>query len=139
MVGLIFVFFFVEWCVYLFWCEMWWCYSCYKFVVVSVVLLFILVFVVVVGFFLWCIKINEIDIVVGMQGLLFVYFFGIDDFGQDILVCMIYGGCILFVVGFVVMLVFVFIGMLIGVFVGMLCGVFGYVLMWFIDLFLFLL
>src|SRR3954466_7445242 len=74
------------------WRETWRRYSRHKLAVVSAFLLLILVLAVVVGPFIWRVKIDDIDIVAGMQGPSLTHPFGTDDLGQDILARMIYGG-----------------------------------------------
>ena len=96
------------------WRETWRRYSRHKLAVVSAFLLLILVLAVVVGPFIWRVKIDDIDIVAGMQGPSLTHPFGTDDLGQDILARMIYGGRISLAVGLAAMLVSVFIGVLIG-------------------------
>ncbi len=54
--------------------------------------LLILILAVVAGPFVWRVKIDDIDIVAGMQGPSLAHPFGTDDLGQDILARMIYGG-----------------------------------------------
>ncbi|KGJ65816.1 putative peptide ABC transporter permease protein [Bradyrhizobium diazoefficiens SEMIA 5080] len=103
---------------------------------VSAFLLLILVLAVVAGPFVWRVKIDDIDIVAGMQGPSLAHPFGTDDLGQDILARMIYGGRISLAVGLAAMLVSVFVGTLIGALAGMSRGAVGHGLMWLTDLFL---
>lgn len=118
------------------WRETWRRYSRHKLAVVSAFLLLIIILAVVVGPFVWRVKINDIDIVAGMQGPSLAHPFGTDDLGQDILARMIYGGRISLAVGLAAMLVSVFIGVLIGALAGMSRGALGHGLMWLTDLFL---
>lgn len=118
------------------WRETWRRYSRHKLAVVSAFLLLVLVLAVVFGPFVWRVKIDEIDIVAGMQGPSPAHPFGTDDLGQDILARMIYGGRISLAVGLAAMLVSVFIGVLIGALAGMSRGALGHGLMWLTDLFL---
>jgi peptide/nickel transport system permease protein len=118
------------------WRETWRRYRRHKLAVVSAFLLLVLVLAVVVGPFLWHVKINDIDIVAGMQGPSLAHPFGTDDLGQDILARMIYGGRISLAVGLAAMLVSVFVGTLIGALAGMSRGALGHGLMWLTDLFL---
>src|SRR3954463_16837246 len=74
------------------WRETWRRYSRHKLAVVSAFLLLVLILAVVVGPFVWRVKIDDIDIVAGMQGPSLAHPFGTDDLGQDILARMIYGG-----------------------------------------------
>ncbi|MET4072236.1 peptide/nickel transport system permease protein [Bradyrhizobium sp. S3.2.6] len=118
------------------WRETWRRYSRHRLAVASAFLLLLLVLAVVVGPFVWHVKINDIDIVAGMQGPSLAHPFGTDDLGQDILARMIYGGRISLAVGLAAMLVSVFIGTLIGALAGMSRGTLGHGLMWLTDLFL---
>jgi peptide/nickel transport system permease protein len=118
------------------WRETWRRYRRHKLAVVSAVLLLVLILAVVVGPFLWPVKINDIDIVAGMQGPSLAHPFGTDDLGQDILARMIYGGRISLAVGLAAMLVSVFVGTLVGSLAGMSRGALGHGLMWLTDLFL---
>jgi peptide/nickel transport system permease protein len=118
------------------WRETWRRYRRHRLAVVSAVLLLLLILAVVVGPFLWPVKINEIDIVAGLQGPSLSHPFGTDDLGQDILARMIYGGRISLAVGLAAMLVSVFVGTLIGALAGMSRGALGHALMWLTDLFL---
>jgi peptide/nickel transport system permease protein len=118
------------------WRETWRRFSRHKLAVVSAFLLLILILAVVVGPFIWRVKINDIDIVAGMQGPSLAHPFGTDDLGQDILARMIYGGRISLAVGLAAMLVSVFIGTLVGALAGMSRGALGHGLMWLTDLFL---
>src|SRR3954466_12475941 len=74
------------------WRETWRRFSRHRLAVVSAFLLLVLILAVVVGPFVWRVKINEIDIVAGLQGPSLAHPFGTDDLGQDILARMIYGG-----------------------------------------------
>ena len=101
------------------WRETWRRYSRHKLAVVSAFLLLILILAVVAGPFIWRVKIDDIDIVAGMQGPSLAHPFGTDDLGQDILARMIYGGRISLAVGLAAMLVSVIIGTLVGSLAGM--------------------
>ena len=118
------------------WRETWRRYRRHRLAVVSAFLLLVLILAVVVGPFLWPVKINDIDIVAGLQGPSLAHPFGTDDLGQDILARMIYGGRISLAVGLAAMLVSVFVGTLIGSLAGMSRGALGHGLMWLTDLFL---
>jgi peptide/nickel transport system permease protein len=118
------------------WRETWRRFRRHRLAVLSALLLLVLVLAVVVGPFLWHVKINDIDIVAGMQGPSLAHPFGTDDLGQDILARMIYGGRISLAVGLAAMLVSVFVGTLIGALAGMSRGALGHGLMWLTDLFL---
>ncbi|KYG22264.1 peptide ABC transporter permease [Bradyrhizobium nitroreducens] len=118
------------------WRETWRRYSRHKLAVVSAFLLLVLILAVLLGPFLWRVKMSDIDIVAGLQGPSLAHPFGTDDLGQDILARMIYGGRISLAVGLAAMLVSVFIGTLIGALAGMSRGALGHGLMWLTDLFL---
>src|SRR6185312_49044 len=118
------------------WRETWRRFSRHKLAVVSAFLLLVLILAVVIGPFVWRVKINDIDIVAGLQGPSLTHPFGTDDLGQDILARMIYGGRISLAVGLAAMLVSVLIGTLIGALAGMSRGALGHGLMWLTDLFL---
>ena len=118
------------------WRETWRRYSRHKLAVVSAFLLLILVLAVVLGPFVWRVKINEIDIVAGLQGPSLSHPFGTDDLGQDILARMIYGGRISLAVGVAAMLVAVFVGVFVGAVAGTARGSVDMALMWVCDLFL---
>ena len=118
------------------WRETWRRYSRHKLAVVSAFLLLVLILAVLLGPFLWRVKMSDIDIVAGLQGPSLAHPFGTDDLGQDILARMIYGGRISLAVGLAAMLVSVFIGTLIGALAGMSRGPLGHGLMWLTDLFL---
>ncbi|MCP3473195.1 ABC transporter permease [Bradyrhizobium sp. CCGUVB1N3] len=118
------------------WRETWRRFRRHRLAVLSAFLLLLLILAVLVGPFLWRVKINDIDIVAGMQGPSLAHPFGTDDLGQDLLARMIYGGRISLAVGLAAMLVSVFVGTLIGALAGMSRGALGHGLMWLTDLFL---
>src|SRR3954449_3699497 len=118
------------------WRETWRRYSRHKLAVVSAFLLLILILAVVLGPFIWRVKIDDIDIVAGMQGPSFAHPFGTDDLGQDILARMIYGGRISLAVGLAAVMGSVMVGTLIAAPAGMSPGALGHGLMWLTDLFL---
>src|SRR4051794_41527301 len=74
------------------WRETWRRYSRHKLAVVSAFLLLVLILAVVVGPFIWRVKIDDIDIVAGMQGASLAHPLCTHDLGQDILARMIYCG-----------------------------------------------
>src|SRR4051812_49620228 len=74
------------------WRETWRRYSRHKLAVVSAFLLLVLILAVVVGPFIWRVKIDDIDIVAGMQGASLAPPLWTDDLGQDILAPLVYGG-----------------------------------------------
>ncbi|MGY8661501.1 ABC transporter permease [Bradyrhizobium sp. UFLA05-109] len=118
------------------WRETWRRFRRHRMAVISTFLLLVLILAVLIGPFLWHVKINDIDIVAGMQGPSLAHPFGTDDLGQDLLARMIYGGRISLAVGLAAMLVSVFVGTLIGALAGMSRGALGHGLMWLTDLFL---
>ncbi|MGV7214328.1 ABC transporter permease [Bradyrhizobium sp. UFLA05-112] len=118
------------------WRETWRRFRRHRLAVLSAFLLLLLILAVLVGPFLWRVKINDIDIVAGLQGPSLAHPFGTDDLGQDLLARMIYGGRISLAVGLAAMLVSVFVGTLIGALAGMSRGALGHGLMWLTDLFL---
>ena len=93
------------------WRETWRRYSRHKLAVVSAFLLLILVLAVVLGPFVWRVKIDEIDIVAGMQGPSLAHPFGTDDLGQVLLARLNYGGRISLAVWLDAMFVAVILGM----------------------------
>src|SRR4051794_41469073 len=74
------------------WRETWRRYSRHKLAVVSAFLLLVLILAVVVGPFIWRVKIDDIDIVAGMQGASLAPPFCTDDLGRGILPPLIFGG-----------------------------------------------
>jgi peptide/nickel transport system permease protein len=118
------------------WRETWRRFRRHRLAVLSTFLLLVLILAVLIGPLLWPVKINDIDIVAGMQGPSVAHPFGTDDLGQDLLARMIYGGRISLAVGLAAMLVSVFVGTLIGALAGMSRGALGHGLMWLTDLFL---
>jgi peptide/nickel transport system permease protein len=118
------------------WRETWRRFRRHRLAVLSTFLLLVLILAVLIGPLLWPVKINDIDIVAGMQGPSVAHPFGTDDLGQDLLARMIYGGRISLAVGLAAMLVSVFVGPLIGALAGMSRGALGHGLMWLTDLFL---
>src|SRR4051794_41505238 len=74
------------------WRETWRRYSRHKLAVVSAFLLLVLILAVVVGPFIWRVKIDDIDIVAGVQGPSLAHPLCTDDLGQDIPAPLIYCG-----------------------------------------------
>src|SRR5947208_15726674 len=74
------------------WRETWRRYSRHKLAVVSAFLLLILILAVVAGPFVWRVKIDDIDIMAGMEGPSLAHPFGPDALGQDSLASIISGG-----------------------------------------------
>jgi peptide/nickel transport system permease protein len=118
------------------WRETWRRFRRHRLAVLSTFLLLVLILAVLIGPLLWPVKINDIDIVAGMQGPSVAHPFGTDDLGQDLLARMIYGGRISLAVGLAAMLVSVFVVPLTGALAGMSRGALGHGLMWLTDLFL---
>lgn len=67
------------------------------------------------------------------------YFFGMDDYGRDYLMRVLYGGWVLFVVGFFVMVVFIIIGIVVGIISGYFGGKLDNFLMWVVEVFMLIL
>jgi len=86
--------------------------------VVSAFLLLILVLAVVAGPFVWRVKIDDIDIVAGMQGPSLAHPFGTDDLGQDILARIMYGGRYTLAIGAVAVLIAAIVGVPLGLVSG---------------------
>src|SRR4051812_50184207 len=74
------------------WRETWRRYSRHKLAVVSAFLLLVLILAVVVGPFVWRVKIDEIDIVAGMQGAALAPPLWTHDLGEGIPPPLIYWG-----------------------------------------------
>jgi peptide/nickel transport system permease protein len=104
--------------------------------VASAIILGIMVLAILIGPFLWPLKINDIDFAATLQGPSWAHPFGTDDLGQDILARMIYGGRISLAVGLAAMFVAITVGTLVGAIAGMSRGWVGSALMWLTDLFL---
>lgn len=108
----------------------------HKLALVSTIILAALIIGVVVGPWLWPLKINDIDFAARMQPPSWRHPFGTDDLGQDILARMIYGGRISLAVGLMAMMVATVVGVVVGALAGMSRGMFGALMMWVTDLFL---
>ena len=98
--------------------------------------LFVIVFGVLAGPFIWRVPINEIDFAAKLQGPSWAHPLGTDDLGQDLLSRLIYGGRISIAVGVAAMVVAIFFGVLVGAIAGMSSGRVDAALMWVTDLFL---
>lgn len=132
------------------WKDVWYQFCKYKGVVWGGGFFLFIILVVIVGFYVWIIDVQKLDICVKDMCLIYVvfwdgdvkigwnYFFGIDQLGCDIFVNLLEGGCVLMVVGWFVMVLIMLIGIFVGVIVGFFCCVDGF-LMCFIDLVFFLL
>lgn len=118
------------------WAEMWRRFRKHRLAVVSLVILWVIVLAVLLGPFVWTVRINEIDFAVALQGPSMAHPLGTDDLGQDLLARLLYGGRISLAVGFTAMLVAVGVGILVGAVAGIAGGKTDAVLMWLTDLFL---
>ena len=118
------------------WQEAWRRFRKHRLAVLSLGVLFVLIFGVLAGPFLWAVPIDEIDFTARLQGPSWEHPFGTDDLGQDLLARIIYGGRISLAVGFAAMAVAVLVGTLIGALAGMARGPVDTALMWLTDLFL---
>lgn len=116
--------------------ETWRRFRRHKLAMASSVVLFLLVFGVVIGPWLWPVPINEIDFSAQLQGPSLAHPFGTDDLGQDLMARMIYGGRISLAVGLAAMFVATFFGIVIGALAGMSRRYVDAFLMWVTDLFL---
>ena len=116
--------------------EAWRRFRRHKLAVAGAVILFILVFAIVAGPWLWPVAINDIDFAARLKGPSWKHPFGTDDLGQDLLARMIYGGRISLAVGFAAMLIAVVVGTIIGAIAGFSRGSVDAALMWLTDLFL---
>lgn len=115
--------------------EAWRRFRKHKLAVASLFILGAIIFIVVIGPFLWPVPINEIDFTAKLKSPTLAHPFGTDDLGQDVLARLIYGGRISLAVGLAAMVVAVFVGVLIGAVAGMASGRVDTVLMWLADLF----
>ncbi|MBS0550299.1 MAG: ABC transporter permease [Proteobacteria bacterium] len=118
------------------WQEAWRRFRRHKMALFSAFALFLVVFGVLAGPFLWRVPINEIDFAAKLQGPSWAHPMGTDDLGQDLLSRLIYGGRISIAVGVAAMIVAIFVGMLVGALAGMASGGLDAALMWLTDLFL---
>ena len=116
--------------------EAWRRFRRHKLAVAGAVILFILVFAILFGPWLWPLAINDIDFGARLKGPSWKHPFGTDDLGQDLLARMIYGGRISLAVGFAAMLIAVVVGTIIGAIAGFSRGSVDAGLMWLTDLFL---
>lgn len=118
------------------WHEAWRRFRRHKMAVFSAVVLFLIVFAVLAGPFIWRVPINEIDFAAKLEGPSWTHPLGTDDLGQDLLARLIYGGRISIAVGVAAMIVAIFFGVLVGAIAGMSSGRVDAALMWVTDLFL---
>ena len=116
--------------------EAWRRFRRHKLAVAGAVILFVLVFAILAGPWLWPLAINDIDFGARLKGPSWKHPFGTDDLGQDLLARMIYGGRISLAVGFAAMLIAVVVGTIIGAIAGFSRGSVDAGLMWLTDLFL---
>lgn len=117
-------------------CFMYNCVVVISLIMLVLIVLFVIFVLMVLLFFYfdidWGMMFNVLDMVFG-------YYFGIDFFGCDLLVCVVIGGCILLMVGVVVVLVVVIFGMLYGLFFGYFGGKVDLVMMCLLEIFNFFL
>lgn len=118
------------------WQEAWRRFRRHKMALFSAFALFVILFAVLAGPFLWPVAINEIDFAAKLQGPSWAHPLGTDDLGQDLLARLIYGGRISIAVGVAAMVVAIFFGVLVGAIAGMSSGRVDAALMWVTDLFL---
>ncbi len=118
------------------WHEAWRRFRRHKMALFSAFALFLIVFGVLAGPFIWRVPINEIDFAAKLQGPSWSHPLGTDDLGQDLLARLIYGGRISIAVGVAAMVVAIFFGVLVGAIAGMSSGRVDAALMWVTDLFL---
>lgn len=118
------------------WHEAWRRFRRHKMALFSAFALFLIVFAVLAGPFIWRVPINEIDFAAKLQGPSWTHPLGTDDLGQDLLSRLIYGGRISIAVGVAAMIVAIFFGVLVGAIAGMSSGRVDAALMWVTDLFL---
>jgi peptide/nickel transport system permease protein len=116
--------------------ETWRRFRRHRLATVSALLLGVIVAGVLLGPWLWPVRIDEIDFAATLQGPSWQHPFGTDDLGQDLLARMIYGGRISLAVGFAAMLVSTIVGVIVGSLAGMSRGMLQGLLMWVTDLFL---
>ncbi len=116
--------------------EAWRRFRRHKLALAGTIILFILVFAILAGPWLWPLAINDIDFGARLKGPSLKHPFGTDDLGQDLLARMIYGGRISLAVGFAAMLIAVVVGVIIGAVAGFSSGKVDAALMWLTDLFL---
>jgi peptide/nickel transport system permease protein len=118
------------------WEEAWRRFRKHRLAVVSAAILFLMIFAVLAGPFIWRVPINEIDFSARLQGPSWEHPLGTDDLGQDLLARILYGGRISLAVGFAAMMVAISVGVFIGAIAGMAGGRVDAALMWLTDLFL---
>ncbi|WP_375459403.1 ABC transporter permease [uncultured Enterovirga sp.] len=116
--------------------ETWRRFRRHRLAVASAALLTVMVGGVLLGPWLWPVRIDEIDFAATLQGPSLAHPFGTDDLGQDILARMLYGGRISLAVGFAAMAMSTVVGVLIGALAGMSRKLLDPILMWVTDLFL---
>jgi peptide/nickel transport system permease protein len=116
--------------------EAWRRFRRHKLAGAGAVILFVLVFAILAGPWLWPVAINDIDFGARLKDPSWKHPFGTDDLGQDLLARMIYGGRISLAVGFAAMLIAVVVGTIVGAIAGFSRGSVDAGLMWLTDLFL---
>ena len=118
------------------WTEAWRRFRRHRLAVAGAVVLLLLILAVLLGPYLWPVRINDIDFAAQLQGPTWAHPFGTDDLGQDLLARMLYGGRISLSVGLAAMMVSVFVGTIVGAVAGMSRAGIDAALVWLIDLFL---
>ncbi|HEX4174154.1 MAG TPA: ABC transporter permease, partial [Acetobacteraceae bacterium] len=118
------------------WTEAWRRFRRHRLAVASAVVLLVMILAVVLGPYLWGVRINDIDVAAQLQGPSWVHPLGTDDLGQDLLARMLYGGRISLAVGLAAMMVSVVVGTIVGSIAGISRGSIDAGLMWLTDLFL---
>lgn len=110
-------------------------------VVVSLIVLVLIVLFVILVLMFFQFVYDDIDWVMmfSVLDMEFGYYFGIDLFGCDLFVCVVIGGCILFMVGVAAVLVVVVVGIFYGLFFGYLGGKVDLVMMCLLEIFNFFL
>jgi peptide/nickel transport system permease protein len=118
------------------WAEAWRRFRRHRLAVASAVVLLMMMLAVVLGPYLWPVRINDIDFAAQLQGPSWAHPLGTDDLGQDLLARMLYGGRISLAVGLAAMSVSVCVGTIVGAIAGMARASIDGALVWLIDLFL---
>ena len=118
------------------WTDAWRRFRKHRLAVASAIILCAMVLAVVLGPYIWRVKINDIDFSAQLQGPTWTHPLGTDDLGQDLLARMLYGGRISLAVGLAAMMVSVIVGTIVGSLAGISRGGIDAGLMWLTDLFL---
>src|SRR5215211_4448507 len=94
--------------------DIWRRFKRHKLALTGALILFIIVFGVALGPWLWPVAINDIDFTARLKPPSWKHPMGTDDLGQDLLARMLYGGRISIAVGLAAMLISVIVGTIIG-------------------------